>query len=664
MSTSSKLVDLQGIKLAQDDQTEAARQRASKRLVQDRKPGAAAASSDSSWVDWNQESTFLGQPWDMSKIPLNKLEQMRRDPILAFALMFVKVPLIRAPWYIKCSDPKIAAAVDASLRKIYGRFILAYANSMDFGFSPMVKRFEYEEKPDWVYIDKDNPDKNEQPVWTNSVVKPIVWKPFTALNPRRCAPHWNAKGEFSGIDFSQAGMSSPFFTSGRPWNIGENAFDYQGSQGKIADVPLDWALWATNEKDSVFGSYWGYPRIGYAYRFWWAYWYRFGVADRAFEKWGDPPVLVYHPDDPLAVDDDGNPVDYTSAALGLAESVRSGANVAMPSGVVTSLDEKTTNQREWAIEQMQVKTDFSSIVEQFRYLDTQKLRAVMVPEQALIEGEGGTSSRNVASTFGELFQESMAVVKEEIDDHLNRWVIPQFVEQNFGTDSPKAEIVTTGFEQLDMENMRAVLQLVGQRKLLSVVDERELAERMNIPVVSREEAAKRLKEAAAEAEAAIPAPQGPVSDAAGVNADGRYYQGREQINFSDRTTMPYLIERVDELPEDSPPAYFDSASRTLYVRKDADPKSVTGYLIGLSKEAEESGTSLPDNIELVLAEFKRVSDRIDELSAKDSNIHVELQQPQPEESNFDTEREVLERDSEGLIKRIVERKVPREPADS
>lgn len=638
----------QEIRLAQNgDSDAAARARVKERLTNDRQP--SAASSSSTWVDWAAESDFLGQPWDVTKIPLSKLEQMRRDPILAFALTFIKTPLVRAPWYIRSSDPRIAAAVDASLRRIYGRFILAYCNSLDFGFSPMVKRFEYEEKPDWVYVDKDNPDAVEQKVWDFKTIKPIVWKPFTALNPRRCSPHWTATGKFNGIDFTQSGLQSPFFTSGHPLN--ETSKEW-ASQKRIADVQLDWALWATNEKDTVFGSYWGYPRIGYAYRFWWSYWYKFGVADRAFEKWGDPPMIGYHPDDPNAVDAAGNPVDYTTVMLDLLESARSGANIAIPSGAVTSMDERPTGMREWEISQLQTKTDFGAIGDVFRYLDTQKLRSCMVPEQALIEGEGGTSSRNVASTFGEMFQQAQAVIKEEIDDHLNRWVIPQFVQLNFGSNAARAEIVTTGFDQMDMDVMSSVLQLVGQRKLLSVVDERELAERMNIPTVSRAEMLKREAKAVQEAKELMPKPVEPQSgpnSSSGVTKAGLYYAPRERIVLGDNATLPYMIERVDELPVGDTPAYFDTETRTLFVRNDSDAEGVKGYLIGLAKQAEQGDASLPDQIGLVLSEFEKVREEIAGIE-KETNIQVELQSPEQEDpTSFKTRRRVLERDKDGLI---------------
>lgn len=611
------------MELAENGTDEKALGRMRDRLVQDRKPQTAA--STGTWVDWDREASILGQPWDSTKIPLSKLALMRRDPILAFGLMFVKVPLIRAPWYIKCSDPRIASAVDASLRKIYGRFILAYTNAFDFGFSPIVKRFKYDEKPDWTFIPKDNALAEEELVWTDNVVKPIVWKPFTALNPQRCVPHWNSKGEFNGIDFRQSGLGSPFFTSGYPVTNGG-----QINQKRLPDVALEWALWATNEKDSEFGSLWGYPRIGHAYRFWWSYWHKFGVADRAFEKWGDPPVIVYHPNDTTAVDANGDPINYTSEALALAESLRSGANVAMPSSVVSSGDEKPTSVREWQAEQMEVKTDFDGINTSFEYLDVQKLRAVMVPEQALVEGKGGTSSRNVASTFGDLFQESQAVVKQEIDDHLNRWVIPQFVDLNFGPTAARAEIVTTGFDPVDVETMREVVRLIGQRKLLSIVDDRKLLERLGMPTVSRKEMNERLARVAIETEEGDPpeveAVQG-ADESAGVNDRGKYYAPRERIVLD--SGKPFYIERVDQMPlgQHGKKACYLRDEKTLIVHNDTTDDELQGYLLQLlSQEATDDGRKSPSDgqVKKIFDEFNKFKQQLKEEREEDRRVVIEL----------------------------------------
>lgn len=450
------------------------------RLAQDRK-FATSMSQTGSWVHWGDMADLLGQPFNVTKIPLTKLEQMRRDPMIAFGLMFVKVPLIRAHWYIDSVDPQRAAFVDYCLRRIYGRFILAYLNCLDFGYSPVVKRFEYFQ-PDWTYIDPSTGE--EKDVWPEKNIEALIWKPFTALNPRKARPKFNSKGEFAGIDHAPGSD----FTSGV----------FGGNANRPADIPLDWSLWATNEKDSEFGSYYGYPRIGYAYRYWWSYWYKFGLSDRAFEKWGDPPFVVFHPSDVGVEDDDGNEIDFGESALATAEQLRSGANVAMPSSVIRGYaEDRPTNVREWDFKQVETTTNFAALNESFEYLDVQKLRSVMVPEQGLIEGKGGSSSRNVASEFGDLLKESQAVVMEEIDDHINRFMIPQLLEANFGSKGASCKKVTTGFDPQDVETMRNIVQgIVNAKGEIPEADMQGILKQLGVPQLTHAAIEKRLKEIA------------------------------------------------------------------------------------------------------------------------------------------------------------------------
>jgi hypothetical protein len=450
------------------------------RLAQDRK-FATSMSQSGSWVNWGDMAELLGQPFNVNRIPLSKLEQMRRDPIIAFGLMFVKVPLIRASWRIDSTDPQRAAFVDNCLRQIYGRFILAYCNCFDFGFSPIVKRFDYA-NPDWTYLD---PVTNEEkPVWPHKDVQALVWKPFTALNPRKARPRFNSKGEFAGID------NAP----GQDFNFGA----FSGNTGRPADVPLDWALWATNEKDSEFGSLYGYPRTGYAYRYWWSYWYKFGISDRAFEKWGDPPFVVFHPADENAEDEDGNPIDFGSSALQTAEELRSGANVAMPSSVIRGFaEDRPTNVREWDFKQVESTANFAALNDSFEYLDVAKLRAVLVPEQGLVEGKGGSSSRNVASEFGDLLKESQAVVMEEIDDHINRFMIPQLLEANFGAGGATCRKITTGFDPQDLDTMRAIVTGIANAKgEIAEADMQGILRDLGVPQLTHAAIERKLQEIA------------------------------------------------------------------------------------------------------------------------------------------------------------------------
>lgn len=503
---------------------DASKRRLAKRLSQNRT--VSAQDSTYGWVRWNNMENWLGQPFSVTRIPISKLEQMSRDSMISLGLMYAKIPLVRAPWYIKCSDPKIAAFVDGALRRIYGRFILAYCNSFNFGYSAIIKRFELADSVPWTYVDNSGEQPEEKPVWTDNSIKPLVWKEFLALNPRTVVPHWNANGDFAGIDLF------PSVTG--DYTTGQAQFPFESTNsGRAADIPLDWALWATNEKDSVFGSLWGYPRIGYAYRYWWSYWYRFGLADRAFEKWADPPVVVRHPTDVGLDTVTGENVDYSAEALGLAEKIRSGANISMPSDPVTGLDDRILNMRQWEIEDIKTDVNWEALNVAFEYLDVQKLRAILVPEQALIEGKGGSSSRNVAQVFGDLFQEFQAVTMEEIDWHINRYMIPQLVEANFGPNSPKAEKITTGFDPSDAETMQALLTGIANKGTEKLpIDIRATLEKLGVPVVSIDEQNKQMKKAAEEA-ASMQPPNVPAAPGQAAVKQGLYESLETDVNLSE-----------------------------------------------------------------------------------------------------------------------------------
>jgi hypothetical protein len=580
-----------GAHFAEGD-SEEARERLRDRLAADK--GPSTASSTSRWKTGGDIFRAGGRTPDATKVTIGDLEQMRRDPILSFGLSFIKAYLARANWYIKSTDPRRAAFIDGALRRIYGRFILQYGGSLDFGFQAMVKNFE-RAPVDWVYLSGNGPDAQEVRVWSSSA-DPLLWKPFSPLNPRHVTPAWDADGNFAGINYrnTQAGSRFPF----------EEKAD---SDGKIG---LDWALWATNEKDSVFGSLYGWPRLGYAYRFWWAYWYRFGLADRAFEKWADPPVIAYHPTE-LATDDEGNPRNFTQEALGLAEKLRSGANVSLPSSAVESqMDGRTLNLRSWELKHMEVNTNFDALNESFEYLDVSRLRALMVPEQAFFEGKGGTSSRNVAATLGSTFEDGQAIIKAEIDDQINRYMIPQLLEANFGPGGPTCEIVTTGFEDQDVETGRAIVQALAQNAPaeLASVDIRELLKRLGVPILNPIEAKKQQEDLIEHLQSMKPPPQSARGNFAGVDENGRYFKEEE-------------IEEIKVGLEDR-------------------IREVAGEVV------ESKSVELSEKID---GDFNRFSGLLSRLLNRDPVVNVTVQNPDLEEKPIglsEEDRALIERDAE------------------
>lgn len=547
------------------------------------------------FVNWRQVRDELGQPFDVEQLSVKKLRQIRRDPMLAFGLHYRKTPLVRAKWHMEARDKngpnaQVAGFMDAAWRKIHARYVFQHTQDFDFGFAAIVKRFQ-EANPGGHYYDpsEENLDNALKPVWDEGSILPITWKTFIGLPPERVQPKFTDDGDFDGILYEKNPNNTGGQTAGRKTSS-------SGKNDNEQDIDVYHALWTTNDRDSVFGSIFGYPLIQHSFRYWWSYWFLWANLDRAFERMAIPPMLAYHPEgtyvDP---EDDTLEIPYSEIALEVAESLRSNAVAAVPSTLATAgMEEKGTQEREWAFEFLETpEANFDMINKHLSYLDVMKLRSVWVPEQAFIEGDGGSSSRNVAQQMGEIFIESQANKWSEIEDHINRYVLPQILAVNFPefvANGGTCNIVGHGFAKEDMELLKQLIQLVGQdnTKLLDV-DMRTALDRANIPLLSPADAAKKRTEAAAEAQQ-VPEVTGgggvqtvdvtqipgagapntgftnggsqpePNSSVTGFSDDQRfvYWNGIESIQFSDHQDF------LTELPDSG--HYTDKTMRALTVQ--------------------------------------------------------------------------------------------------
>ena len=491
-----------------------------KKLLRDRGPSSRKKSSQS--IDWESNLDIIGQPFCTSSIPISKLYEMRRDPAIAFALYFIKVPFLRAPWYIECNDPQIARFVEMSLKKIYNSFVLSYLTSLEFGYSGIIKRFELA-SPDWVYSDQENLEKGEQPVWPHKDIPAVVWKEFVNLPPETIEPIWKANGDFNGIRYFSADQSAvskfPFATEG----------DYEGDN-KPSKIDLEHALWVTNDVNSVFGDIWGYPRIGFAYRYWWSYWYRWALSDRHFEQYSDPTPLVRFPNVLDSVDSNGDPIDFREVAYALAQAARAGDELALPSDLIESqIDGKPTSVYEWDVTFLKPDNNFDAFEKTFDQLWVLKVRSIMLPELSFTEGSGGTSSRNVAAEVGDRFDESQAVLMGEIDDVINKYMIPQLIEVNFPLKKDiSCRKVTKGFGQDDVELSKALIQLIGQREPEKLhVDIGEILHNAGVPTLS----AKQIEHEKRHAMEMIEAEQKIITEKAGNDNPGSPKKEAQQTSL-------------------------------------------------------------------------------------------------------------------------------------
>lgn len=499
------------VALAQAAPEEAAKIAKALRATQDNAPTSQSATNVVPQASLDQ----LTSRFDITKIPLSRLRQMMRDPMVAFALFFIRAQILRARWKIQCSDAQVAAFVDAALREIYPSLVSQYLMKLPFGYQAMVKRFEERPELDWTYADPADEVNPEKLIWDQGAINALIWKPFVSLPPESVEPLWTPTGEFNGIHYK------PVATTG-----------VAGQQETDFDVLH--SLWVTNEKESVHGSLWGYPRIGYAYRFWWSFWFNWGLADRHFEKDADPPAIVYYPTNkPDLLDANGNRVSRRTLALQIGDRARSNSTIALPSDLAVSDDGSTKTMREWEIDFAKGGGNFDAFAVRFDQLQVLILRSCMIPEQAFLEGKGGTSSRNVAGELQDAFAMSQIVLMQELDFDINRFVIPQLVAANFPERQVKATKVTRGFDTEDIALAKVIIQGAANKDASSLdLDMGAMVDAVGLPRLSPAAIAKRNAELASAAQQTTPEPVVAEPGKAGVTQEGLYYNPRNVIALS------------------------------------------------------------------------------------------------------------------------------------
>ena len=436
----------------------------------------------------------LGNPFSTRWIPFEQLRDMTTDLMLAFGWWMTLTQVVRAEWSIACPDAQLAAAVDEALRPIIVQTLVGFTNDLWYGHQPGVKRFRLG-KLSGTYRDPtaEDPDK-DIPVWDSSV-DALLWRPPATLNPSHCLPQWDDDGQMIGFKFSSTPIPHFDLISAA------NAYGYMVIPGHM--IGPEYALWTTNEQELNFGSIFGSARSKRAYSYWWSYWFRWRLADRSYENLADPPKKVRYPvdfdqyidpDDP----DQENPAVRRArqTALELGNQTRSGATLALPSTLAENHDgTKSSSTYKWDVGYVEAKNNFAELDNTFKLLDTLKLRAWMIPENAFIEGQGsrtaggsagGTGGARMASQLGQIYEESNQALVARYDEVINEYFIPQFIAANFpekiGTPCRK---VSRALGVLDDQTRSQVLQLIGQvRGEVLPVDTRALLEQMNVPLLN------------------------------------------------------------------------------------------------------------------------------------------------------------------------------------
>lgn len=399
--------------------------------------------------------------FDPTFVPMEARLKMREDVMIKLGLLYIRTPIINADFHMECSDKQVAAFADRAYRAIHVKLCTQLLTALPIGYAGIVQRF-MRDIPDWEYEDEEGAKKK---VWPEKKIKAVLWNEFEVLPPRGLEPVFAADGRtFLGMRHPIIGKSHGEATS--------------------VDVPATHSLWFTNDKDEVWGDWYGRPRTQSAYRYWWSYWYQWLLADRHAEMDADPPMVVRVPANELVTDPDDDTKEISAIELGMriGNYTRDGATVVLPSDVFVDDEGKPTSTRKWDVDFLRGGENLQAFRENFAYMDVMKLRGVLLPETALIPGNSATGGRNVAGTEVQQVEKSIEMLMGEIDQLINDVLLPPLIRQNFA-DAPSVRKVTTGFRPEDLSLLKQIVTILAQVDPASLdLDIRSMLNKAGLPL--------------------------------------------------------------------------------------------------------------------------------------------------------------------------------------
>jgi hypothetical protein len=217
------------------------------------------------------------------------------------------------------------------------------------------------------------------------------------------------------------------------------------SAGKEIILPKEKCLHFVHEDE--FGNPFGKSRLIPAYKYW--YWkeilYQFMLM--YFERRGAPPIIATAPPG-KSVDKSGARRENLEVALDLASSLLSHSVAVLPYQA-----SKQTNENMWALEYLVDDKRGEMFIQAINQLDLTIFRSIWLPDTAVSEG----SSYGQASVHADLFLMSEKGLVTDVEDAINKQVIPYLVQANFRPN----EVVdcTVEMESLDFNRKVALKEI-------------------------------------------------------------------------------------------------------------------------------------------------------------------------------------------------------------
>lgn len=391
-----------------------------------------------------------------SPIEFDILDKIRRHPMAKLGLIIKVAPIAVAikEARVKCDDPDIAAFIKAALvDKLLNDLIQSSVKLMyAYGVAPHEKVW-HSTRVKATRIDEDTGD--EITVWDKPA---LVYKKIKFVHP-------------ASID---------------RFLIDETTKDFDGfvqvpPTGQDEEPVGAWKSFVlVNQFDT--GGFWGESDLEDAYPYWYyAELFRALLADYARFK-AVPPIIGHAPSG-YRENPDGEQIDMMEYMANILGGTFENQIVVIP----FEADENGT--MKWGFEELNVSDRSDVYHRTIEDLEIMILRALVVPERTVTQDRAAVGTYIQAEVHAERMLDAAKAEVERFIEAVNKWLIPQLVEDNFGLDQPKCELEVINIsEMLKAKLHNIVITLLQNDKtgiISAHVDFVRLLESLNIPFVTK-----------------------------------------------------------------------------------------------------------------------------------------------------------------------------------
>jgi len=371
-----------------------------------------------------------------SERSVEQYKKMRMYPMCWMGLNFIKLGLPDVPFSIECDeDVNIKLLTEKMFKKFWKRMIREALESLDFGFKACEIRYQ---ASSFKYQ-----NENEE---TDTFDGMVLRRPK------------GLDGETIEILIDEPEGSLRGFRQNHEIDV------------LVKDRK---ALLFTHNLES--GNYYGISAQEPIYPFWYDANINRQFHMRWLERKGTGIFKGIYPVGNSPVD--GTDTDNQDVMLDLLDGIMEGTAVSLPSG----RDESGNLQWDISILDSEDKTD--PFIERAKYLDETILRGLVIPEKALTQGEVG--ARASIEAFQDLFINRKQDILDQIVDTIDRYLLPHFVELNFGQDIE----VHVRAGKLDDDSKFTASEIVKKliEKGSEKVEQQWLIDKTGIPLEERKE---------------------------------------------------------------------------------------------------------------------------------------------------------------------------------